>query len=103
MEVLQGQVSVFDFLGKTTGGEKVKTKKEKLIDQLNKAISKGIIPGAEVIFDKDEKQIYTIMSLNVVGNGVLGVVLHSKNCIMDWEALSNRLSVVGHAYDSRKS
>ncbi|MCF0149495.1 MAG: hypothetical protein HUJ77_14015 [Clostridium sp.] len=69
--------------------------KESIIKQMKIAISKGIIPGAEVIFDKDNKCKYVIMNLFIGNQEKLHVKLINNNGIMNYLALSNRLTVVG--------
>lgn len=68
---------------------------EKITKQMKRAIKKGIIPGAIVIFDEDYKQEYTVMNLSISDN-TLNVRLISDTCMMSYPALSERLSVIGY-------
>lgn len=68
--------------------------KEKITKQMKKAINKGIIPGAIVIFDGDYKQEYIVMNLSI-GDNTLNARLKSDNCIMSYPALSERITSIG--------
>ena len=70
------------------------TTKEKITKQMKRATNKGIIPGAVVIFDDDYKNKYTVVNLTINDN-TLQARLISNNCIMSYDALSERLTVVG--------
>lgn len=67
---------------------------EKITKQMKKAINKGIIPGAVVIFDEDYKIKYTVINLTI-NDDTLQARLISDTCIMSYAALSERLTVVG--------
>lgn len=93
MDVLEGQMSAFDFI------EDVKRKEslqDKMKNQLKKAIQKGIVPGAKVFFDKDEKNIYIVLHLYCGSGEVLEARLMSidGSASEPCNALSNRLTVI---------
>lgn len=92
MEVLEGQVSVFDIVKDV----KKETLQDKMKRQLKKAIQKGIVPGAKVFFDKDVKNIYVVLNLYCGSGEVLEARLMSidGSSSEPCNALSDRLTVV---------
>ncbi|EOU1465723.1 hypothetical protein VOI00_001848 [Clostridium perfringens] len=90
MEVLEGQVCVFDIIEDV----KKETLQEKMKKQLYKAIKKGIVPGAKIIFDNDRTEVWEIWYIHMLSGGVLGIYINSRNCSMSWEALSSRIKVI---------
>ena len=62
---------------------------------MKKVINKGIIPGAVVIFDKDNKCKYEVMNLFIGNEEKLQVKLINESGLMSYPALSERLTVVG--------
>lgn len=71
--------------------------KESITKQLKKAISKGIVPGAIVIFDNDKLDRNIVKSLYVGNENKLEAALISESgcSFIGWPALSERLTVVG--------
>lgn len=92
MEVLEGQVSAFEIIQDV----KKETLQDKMKKQLTKAIQKGIVPGAKVFIDKNEKDIYTVLGIYCGSGEVLEVRLMSLDgsLVMPWNALSSRLTVI---------
>lgn len=92
MEVLEGQVSVFEIVKDI----KKETLQDKMKRQLRKAIQKGIVPGAKVFFDKDIKNIYVVSYLYCGSGEVLEARLMSLSGSSSepCNALSNRLTVI---------
>nr|DAO46957.1 MAG TPA: hypothetical protein [Bacteriophage sp.] len=41
--------------------------------QLYKAIKKGIVPGAKIIFDNDRTEVWEIWYIHMLSGGVLGI------------------------------
>lgn len=70
------------------------TLQEKIAKQMKIALKRGIIPGAVVIFDGDNKCKYVVMNLFINNEDNLAVKLISNNCMMSYKALSERLSAV---------
>lgn len=93
MEVLEGQVSVFEIIQDV---EKKETLQDKMKRQLRQAIKKGIVPGAKVSIDKNEKDIYIVLHLYCGSGEVLEIRLMSidGSSSIPWNALSDRLTVV---------
>lgn len=71
------------------------TLQEKIEKQMKIALKRGIIPGAVVTFDGDNKCKYVVMNLFINNEENLSVKLISSNSMMNYMALSERLSVVG--------
>lgn len=71
---------------------------ENVIKQMQKAVRKGIVPGAIVIFDNDKKDRNIVKSLFVGSENKIEVSLISENgcSVMSYPALSDRLSVVDY-------
>lgn len=69
--------------------------KESITKQMKKAINKGIIPGAVVIFDEDDNFKYTVMHLFIGNEEKLQVKLTNELGLISYPALSERLTVVG--------
>lgn len=69
--------------------------KESITKQMKKAINKGIVPGAVVIFDKDNKYKYAVMNLFIGNEEKLQAKLINETGLMSYPALSERLTVVG--------
>lgn len=92
MEVLEGQVSVFEIIKDV----KKETLQDKMKKQLTKAIKKGIVPGAKVFIDKNEKDIYIVLHLYCGSGEVLEIRIMSIDggSSIPWNALSDRLTVV---------
>jgi len=68
--------------------------KESIKIQMKKAIDKGVIPGAVVTFDKDDRYKYEVMNLFIGNEGKLQVKLINELGLMSYPALSERLTVV---------
>lgn len=71
------------------------TLQEKIEKQMKITLKRGIIPGAVVIFDGDNKCKYVVMNLFINNEENLAVKLISNNSMMNYMARSERLSVVG--------
>lgn len=71
---------------------------ENVIKQMQKAVKKGIVPGAIVIFDNDKKDRNIVMNLFLGSENKIEVRLISESgcSIMSYPALSDRLSVVDY-------
>lgn len=69
--------------------------KESITIQMKKIINKGVIPGAVVIFDKDDKYKYVVMDLFIGNEEKIHAKLISEHGLMSYLALSERLTVVG--------
>lgn len=74
--------------------------KESIIKQMKKAINKGIIPGAIVIFDNDKSDRNIVKSLYIGNENKLEAILVTESgcSFIGWPALSERLTVVGFKY-----
>lgn len=72
--------------------------KERVSKDIVKAVRKGIIPGAIVIFDNNNNYKYTVISLGIGSELKLQVLLISETGMSSesWLALSDRLTVVGY-------
>jgi hypothetical protein len=70
--------------------------KENVINQMHKAIKKGIIPGAVVIFDGEETDKHIVTSLILGHDNKIEARLMDENggSYMHWPANSKRLTVV---------
>lgn len=70
--------------------------KENVINQMQKAVNKGIVPGAVVIFDDDEGDRNIVTSLFLGHDNKIEVRLMNEagNSYMHWPANSKRLTVV---------
>ena len=70
--------------------------KENVINQMHKAIKKGIIPGAVVIFDGEETDKHIVTSLILGHDNKIEARLmdESGGSYMHWPANSKRLTVV---------
>lgn len=71
---------------------------ENVIKQMQKAVRKGIVPGAIVIFDNDKKDRNIVKSLFLGSENKIEVSLISESgcSVMRYPALSDRLSVVDY-------
>ena len=71
---------------------------ENVIKQMQKAVKKGIVPGAIVIFDNDKKDRSIVKSLFIGSENKIEVSLISEGgySVMSYPALSDRLSVVDY-------
>ncbi|MBD7914232.1 hypothetical protein H9660_03645 [Clostridium sp. Sa3CUN1] len=69
--------------------------KESVINQMKKVIKKEIVPGAVIIFDKDDKYKYIVMDLFIGDEGKINARLKNEHGLMSYPALSERLTVVG--------
>lgn len=71
---------------------------ENVIKQMQKAVKKGIVPGAIVIFDNEKQDRNIVMNLFLGSENKIEVRLISESdcSIMSYPALSNRLSVVDY-------
>ena len=71
---------------------------ENVIKQMQKAVKKGIVPGAIVIFDNEKKDRNIVMNLFLGTENKIEVRLISESgySIMSYPALSDRLSVVDY-------
>lgn len=71
---------------------------ENVIKQMQKAVKKGIVPGAIVIFDNEKKDRNIVMNLFLGSENKIEVRLISESgcSIMSYPALSDRLSVVDY-------
>ena len=70
--------------------------KENVINQMHKAIKKGIIPGSVVIFDGEETDKHIVTSLILGHDNKIEARLMDENggSYMHWPANSKRLTVV---------
>ncbi|WP_099330011.1 hypothetical protein [Clostridium paraputrificum] len=70
--------------------------KENVINQMHKAINKGIIPGAVVIFDGEETYKHIVTSLILGHDNKIEARLMDERggSYMHWPANSKRLTVV---------
>lgn len=72
--------------------------KEKISNDIIKAVQKGIIPGAIIIFDNNYKYKYVVRDLGI-GNELkleARLVSESGRTFENWLALSDRITVVGY-------
>lgn len=71
---------------------------ENVIKQMQKAVRKGIVPGAIVIFDNDKKDRNIVKSLFLGSENKIEVSLISESgySVMSYPALSDRVSVVDY-------
>lgn len=71
---------------------------ENVVKQMQKAVKKGIVPGAIVIFDNEKKDRNIVMNLFLGSENKIEVRLISESgySIMSYPALSDRLSVVDY-------
>lgn len=72
-----------------------KSLKESIKNQIKKAINKGVMPGAVIIFDKDDRYKYEVMNLFIGNEENLRVRLMNEFGLTSYPALSERLTVVG--------
>ncbi|ALP91197.1 hypothetical protein HMPREF1084_01955 [Clostridium butyricum 60E.3] len=70
------------------------TIKEKTKKMMKQALSKGIIPGAEVILDGDKDTIYRVGAIYLGHDYNLEVRLYTHSGNFPIGALSNRLTVL---------
>ena len=65
---------------------------------MQKAVKKGIVPGAIVIFDNDKKDRNIVKSLFIGSENKIEVSLITESgySVMRYPALSDRLSVVDY-------
>ena len=70
--------------------------KENVINQMHKAINKGIIPGAVVIFDGEETDKHIVTSLILGHDNKIEARLMNEtgDSYMHWPVNSKRLTVV---------
>ena len=71
---------------------------ENVIKQIKKAVRKGIVPGAIVVFDNDNKDRNIVKSLFLGSENKIEVSLVSEggSSVMSYPALSDRLSVIDY-------
>ncbi|AGF57509.1 hypothetical protein B0P06_004188 [Clostridium saccharoperbutylacetonicum] len=70
------------------------TRKEKIKKQMKQAVTKGIIPEATVIIDKDKNTLYQVAYIYVGHDCNLEVNIQRPGVSMPWNALSDRLTVL---------
>ncbi|CAI3658318.1 hypothetical protein [Clostridium neonatale] len=70
------------------------SRQEKIKKMMKKALNKGVIPEAAVILDGDKDNIYHVVHLGIGSGCILLAQLIGKDCMMPWNALDSRLTVL---------